>query len=120
MAIPKFILQLVLTLLLGMLLQWYLPWWSMAGAAAIVSAWFVWPRAWWAVAAGFVAGLVLWGEYALLLDWQNGQILSARMGALFGGLSPLQLVLVTALGGGIVSALGAWVGYEVQRLWRTA
>ncbi len=117
MNLLKLLLQIVITLLLATFFQWYLPWWSMAGAAAIVAAWFVWPRVWWSVGAGFIAGLILWGEYAWLLDWQNEHILSGRMGALLGDLSSTQLVLVTALMGGVTAALGAWVGYEAQRLW---
>ncbi len=119
MTYAKLLLQIVLTLLLSVFFQWYLPWWAMAGASAIVAAWFAWPRVWWSVVAGFLAGSILWGEYAWLLDWQNEHILSGRMGALLGGLSSGQLVLVTALLGGLTAALGAWVGYEAQRLWRT-
>ena len=120
MTFAKLLLQIVLTLVLSALFQWYLPWWALAGAAAIVAAWFAWPRVWWPVLAGFLAGTILWGEYAWLLDWQNEHILSGRMGALLGDLSGMQLILVTALLGGLTAALGAWVGYEAQRMWRTA
>ncbi len=113
----KVLFQLISTLVLAIVFQWFFPWWSLAGSAAIVAAWFPWRRARTPILVGFLAGFLLWGEYALLRDWQNEHILSSKIGALFGDLSPVQLVGLTALLGGIVASIGAWVGYEAQRLW---
>ena len=93
----------------GAVVQSLLPWWTFPIFAALIAYWVkIRPGA--ALLAGLLGGFLLWGGYAGLLNTQNDGILSARIGALLGGVSGGLLVLATGLLGGLFASLGALVG----------
>ncbi|MEQ8704066.1 MAG: hypothetical protein RIC19_09115 [Phaeodactylibacter sp.] len=93
--------------------QSLLAWWSLPVLAALIALIFrMRPRP--ALIGGFLGGLLLWGGYAAILNVQNDGILSARIGALFGGVSGILLVFITGFFGAVFAALGAWTGSLVR------
>ncbi len=109
----KFLIGVVATILLGGIFQTFFPFWSLAVAAFIV-AMFVGGNGIRAFFYGLIAGLLLWGGYALFIDLANEGILSSRFGNLVGGLGRPIVLLLTALIGGLISALGALTGSFVH------
>jgi hypothetical protein len=99
-------------LVLGFVFQLFLPWWIISPIAAIL-AWVLKLSARQAFTGGLLAGLLLWGGYAIYLD--NG-ILSTRLGAMIGGLSPFFIFLLTSLLGGLLSAMGGVTGSLGQEM----
>ena len=96
-------------------LQLFFPWWTMPLAAALTA--FVMkiePLPAFTVAC--MVAVLSWGGYAAYLDYQNTSILSTRMGQLFGGLSPILLIMVTAAFAGLFGGLAALVGSYARRL----
>ncbi|MDX1476058.1 MAG: hypothetical protein R3301_00075 [Saprospiraceae bacterium] len=114
----KPLVTLLAICVLTILLSGYGPWWIVAliPFVAVLLARLK-------PAAGFVVGLsgifVAWAVMAGWIDSQNHSILSQRIGTLLGGLSPVLLILVTALIGGLVGGLagltGAYAGNEVRK-----
>ena len=106
----------LLMVVLGAILHQFLPWWSIWAAGLLVGL-FLPPdgliRAW---LIGLIGGALLWGAYAWWLHVQNDGIMAERMGALFGGLSSMALLLVTALFGGVFGGLGTLCSYFAKRL----
>jgi ABC-type multidrug transport system fused ATPase/permease subunit len=101
--------------ILSVSLQLFMPWWTMPLIAALTA--FVMnvkPLPAFAV-AGMIA-VLSWGGYAAYLDYQNTSILSTRMGQLFGGLSPMLLIVVTATFAGLFAGLAALAGSYARRL----
>lgn len=102
-------------LILSVSLQFFLPWWTMPLAAALTALVMnVEPLPAFTVAC--MVAVLSWGGYAAYLDYQNTSILSARMGQLFGGLSPILLILVTATFAGLFGGLAALAGSYARRL----
>lgn len=105
----RFALFILFILILGFVLQSFLPWWSIVILVSILAYLFnLAPGI--TFIAGFLGVFALWAGYAAYLNAGNEGILASRIGALFGGLSPLLLVLITGLIGGIFGGLGALVG----------
>lgn len=96
-------------IILGFICQSYLPWWSIVLVAFVIGA-FTKDSGIRAFAIGFVGVALLWGIYAAFINNQNDSILANRMGELFGGMSAISLVLITAIIGGLVGGLGALTG----------
>jgi len=114
----KHFLQLVIILGLGWLAQQYSPWWTMALVGALAAFTFH-KRRWSSFLIGLIGGGLLWFIPALLANLNNNELLSQKIGLLFGGLSPNMLLLLTALIGGLTTGLGAWTGsagrYLIQK-----
>lgn len=108
-AATRFILLAGSILLLALIASFVLSWYALAPAALLAGALFP-GRTASSFTAGFLAGALLWGGYALYLDNRNGGILSARMGDLFAGASSSALLAATALLGGLLAGLSAWTG----------
>lgn len=104
-------------LTLGFLTGSWLPWWFIAIIAAIVC--FLVPaRSFPAFFYGFLAGILLWGGLALEKDWANNHLLSIQIGKLFNGVSPIVLILITAVLGGLISGLGALTGSSLRAVFQ--
>ena len=73
-----------------------LPWWKVAFVTLIVGLWMP-IKAWKSFLYGFLAIAVWWGYFAFFANQANGGVLSMRIGQLFNGLSPVFLLLITAL-----------------------
>ncbi|MCB0633553.1 MAG: hypothetical protein R2824_13915 [Saprospiraceae bacterium] len=99
-------IHLIALLVIGFLLQSFLPWWIVVLAAGGL-AWGLQLTPRQAFVASLLAGMLLWGGYAIYLD--NG-ILSHRLGQMMGGLSSFWIFLLTALIGGLLAAMGGVTG----------
>ncbi|GJM31820.1 MAG: hypothetical protein DHS20C18_08210 [Saprospiraceae bacterium] len=105
-------MRLLLTIsgiiILGAIFQLFLPWWSLAIVAALLSllAKLKPLTSFW---SGLLAGMLLWGIYAAVLNYTNEGLLATKIGALFGG-PAIMVVAMTALFGGITAGLGALSG----------
>jgi hypothetical protein len=105
----RFILFILIILAASWVAHLFLPWWIPVVVAAVVALFFRQGAAR-SFTGGFVALLLLWGVYAWYLNSANDGLLAARIGELFGGLSPAMLVATTALVGGLFGGLGALTG----------
>lgn len=110
----KYWIHTLIVLILGFLLQLFLPWWILIFIAAI-SAFIMNQKVWLIVLFGFLGGLILWGGVSLYIDIENNQILSSRMGALFGGISPNLLIIVTSIVGGIIAGVASYFGISLRK-----
>ena len=63
----------------------------------------------------FVGLFLLWSGFAWWQDQANNSILSEQVGNLLGGVSPLSLILITGLIGGIGGGLSALLIGVVRR-----
>lgn len=106
------------TLLFTFILSYILPWWIASMVAAIMA--FLFPLRhlgnFW---AGSLAVALVWGSYALFLTSNNDFILSTKMGALFGGVGAVGMLMLTLIIGGLLGGLGAWVGKRLRLLFQT-
>ncbi len=104
----RLLLSVIGIILFGFLAQLFLPWWSlMLVAAAVAFLTKVPPLAgFW---SGLLAGIILWGIYAAVINSGNDGLLASKIGALFGG-PAMMVVFMTALWGGLTGALGALCG----------
>ena len=110
----KFIAGLLFTAILSALATIVLPWWVGSLVAFVVI--FLMRLT---PSHGFLIGLLgvglAWCVLAIRADIQNGHILSTRIGELFMGITPLGIVVVTALIGGLSGGLGGLTGGLVRR-----
>jgi len=105
----------IFILVLGCLCFVGLPWWGLAPIAAIAT--FLLPLSGGkSFLSGLVAGSLLWLVAALLLHFDNGGMLSAKIGQLFMGLRSWQLLSVTAIMGGLLAGLGALTGAYARQM----
>src|SRR3954467_8034814 len=106
----KFINALLLTALSGYLFPLFLPWWSFAITSFLIAV-FIHQKPWKAFLAGFIALLLLWGIYAIVIDNANQHILSTKVAQIlpFNG-SFTALIIMTALIGGLLSGMAALTG----------
>lgn len=93
------------------------PWWMIAPLAAIIC-FLVRSQPMLAFFQGMAAGFLLWGGLAFFHDQANDHILSSQIGALFQGLSPLVIVLLTGLIGGLAGGFGALTGANLREVFQ--
>lgn len=110
---------LLLVILLGVFFQLLLPWYTVALAGFVALLIADGRTAGRAFAFGLLGGALLWGSYSSYLNWQNEGLMASRLGTALGGLSPLVMVLVTALLGGLYAGLGALCGYWGRQLFKS-
>jgi hypothetical protein len=91
----------------------WLPYWSLS-LVAVLCGILLKPGAWRALAAGIVAGAVLWGGLAWQADAVNDHILATRVGGIFGT-SATGMVIITAAVGALLAGLGALLGDRLRR-----
>lgn len=96
----------------------WLPWWVLALVAGLLG-FLLNPGALAGSLFGFAGGFLLWGGLAWYRDTANDHILSLQIGQLFQGLTPVAVVLVSALIGGLTGALGGWTGVRCRQLFQT-
>ncbi|MEM6316450.1 MAG: hypothetical protein AAF960_02210 [Bacteroidota bacterium] len=100
---------------LGYLAHQKFSWWITAVVAAAVC-FFVPVKNGGAFAMGFAAFSLLWGLQANALNALNMELLATKMGALFGGVKPMQLVYATGVVGGLLGAFGAVTGSSFRQI----
>ncbi len=111
----KYWIHTLVILIVGFILQLVIPWWILVFVAAI-SAFIINQKVWLMVLFGFLGGLILWGGVSLYIDIENNQILSERMGALFGGLSPNLLIILTSVIGGLTAGVASYFGISLRKV----
>lgn len=102
-----------LVLITAFLLNLFLPWWSIAIPGLVFGYWFnqkAIPSFGW----GFLALFMLWGGQALYIHFANDGILSTRIAEMLSVGSPLLVVLITGIIGGLVSGLATVTGSLVK------
>jgi len=100
-------------LITAFLLNLFLPWWSIAIPGLILGYIFnqkPLPSFGW----GFLALFVLWGGQAFYVHYANGAILSSRIAEMLSLNSPLLVVLITGIIGGLVSGVATLTGSLVK------
>jgi hypothetical protein len=104
---------IITIILLGLLVHQFTPWWSIVIVAAIVGGIFN-EHAGKSFLFGFIGVFLLWGIAAFQIDVGNESILSTRMAEIFGA----NMIMATALLGGLVGGMGALTGTLGQRLFK--
>ena len=110
----KFTVSTILTALLGFAGGLFFPWWFIAVASFTVAV-FIHQRPFAAFAAGFLGISLLWGIHAFIIDTQNHSILSAKVAQILPVGSPINLILITATIGGLVSGFAALTGSYTRK-----
>ena len=112
----KFIVAMALTALLGYAAPLYGPWWVFALTSFIVAL-VIHQKAIRAFIAGFAGLFLLWVVMAFYIDAANEHLLSQKVAQILplGG-SSLLLIFISALIGGLVSALAAVTGSFARKL----
>jgi len=106
---------LLLTMLLSLLLHLLLGWqWTILAALPI--GFFRPRRAWIIGAAGVALGWSILIGYSLVVAARPTLRMLQFVGSLFGNLPAPAVVAVTALVGGILGLLGAWIGRSAADL----
>ena len=100
-------------MLLGLLVHQFTPWWSIVIVAAIVGI-IINEHAGKSFMFGFVGVFLLWGIAAYQIDAGNESILSTRVGEIFDA----NMIIVTALLGGLLGGMGALTGTLGQRIFK--
>lgn len=112
----KFIVSIILTALLSFVACLYLPWWSIAVGSFIIPLIII-QKPYIAFITGFVALFLLWGALAFWISTANDHLLAHKISVLvIKADSPLLLIGLTALIGGVVAAFSALSGSLLRRL----
>ncbi|HEX8333964.1 MAG TPA: hypothetical protein VF622_15195 [Segetibacter sp.] len=111
----KFIVSTILTALLGFAGALFFPWWIIAVTSFVVAV-FIHQRAFAAYSAGFLGLFLLWGIHAFIIDIRNNSLLSTKVAQILpvGG-SPINLIVITATIGGIISGFAALTGSYTRK-----
>lgn len=104
---------IITIILLGLLVHQFTPWWSIVIVAAIAGGIFN-EHAGKSFLFGFIGVFLLWGIAAFQIDAGNESILSTRMAEIFGA----NMIIATALLGGLIGGMGALTGTLGQRLFK--
>lgn len=105
----KFIAQLILITLFTYLAQYFLPWWGLFFAAGIVGV-IIPAKGFSTFLAGFIAIAGLWFWQIYFIDAANESLLSTKVAAIFTLSTPMQLMLISSLIGGICGGFAALTG----------
>jgi len=107
----KFSVSVLLTALLSFVAGIYLPWWWSFAIAAFLVAILIHQKTGKAFFSGFLSLFILWAGLAWWIDMKNESILSTKIASLLplGG-SPILLILVTGIIGGLVAGFASMSG----------
>ena len=105
----KFIAQLILIVLFTFLGQYYLPWWGLFITAGLVGA-IISTKGLPTFLAGFIAIAGLWFWQIYFIDAANESLLSTKVAAIFTLSTPMQLMLISSLIGGLCGGFAALTG----------
>jgi hypothetical protein len=93
----------------------FFDWWTVPIFAAAVAFWRL-RRIWRAIPQAFLAGAVGWLLPALWMDAANSSLLSDKVARLFHAPGPWSALAATAVIGGLLAALGAFMGQRLRKL----
>jgi hypothetical protein len=107
-------LPFLLIALLSAVVQLFLPWWSIAIVAFGVCFWQS-KTGWRAFGNGFLGIAVVWFMYSLIIHLQTDGILTGRMAdLLFKSKTPVLLLLLTPIIGGLVGGFAGLAGRQLR------
>jgi hypothetical protein len=96
------------------LLNLFLPWWSALLPAVIIGMWLL-ESSLRAFLIGLTAGGLAWIIQALYVHIANDGILTGRIAEVLQVGSPVIVLLLTFLAGGLISGFGTLFGYQLRR-----
>jgi hypothetical protein len=102
-----------LILITAFLLNLFLPWWSIA-VPGLIFGYLLDEKALTSFGWGFLALFLLWGGQSLYIHFANDAILSTRIAEMLSVGSPLLVVLITGIIGGLVSGSATLTGSLVK------
>jgi len=112
----RILLTFILIVLFAFIAGLYLPWWSIAVVAFLVL-FFLYQSGIKSFVSGFLAIFFLWFVLALWIDIKNENVLSHKVGQLFGlGTSSILLIIITSLLGGLVAGFAALSGSTLRSI----
>ena len=111
----RLMLQVALTAFLSYIVEQWLLAWAIVICASIV-AMCIQTTHTTAFLGGFIAISLLWMAKAAVIDVRTHSILSTKIAPLLGFQSPIVLILLTGLLGGILGGLGAMSGHQLREL----
>ncbi len=100
---------LILLIITAYLINLILPWWGIA-ITGLILGFQLKPTSGKAFGIGFLALFLLWGGQAFYIHVANDGILSTRIAEMLSVGSPILVVLITGLVGGLVSGLAVLSG----------
>ncbi|MTE27680.1 hypothetical protein [Winogradskyella ouciana] len=110
----KNLLNFIATLVLALLLSLFLPWWSIM-TAALATALFIPLKKAAVFFVPFLAILLFWAVYSLMLSSGNDYTLAKRIAVLLSlGGNPYALMLVTGIIGGLAAGIAAILGKQLS------
>lgn len=104
---------LILLIITAYLVNLVLPWWGIA-ITGLVLGFQIKPKSGKAFGVGFLALFLLWGGQALYIHLVNDGILSSRIAEMLGVGSPILVILITGIIGGLVSGLAVLSGATIS------
>lgn len=110
----KYLIYSIVSIALSLVLSNYCPWWIVSIITG-VAAFFLSLKGRWAFLIGLLSIGLTWGITAFLIDQSNHQILSQKIGVIFGGINSTTLLCLSFLIGGIAGGLGGLCGSWLHR-----
>lgn len=105
----------LLILITSFLLNLFLPWWSIA-LPGLVLGYYYNKKALESFGWGFMALFILWSGQALYIHFANEAILSTRIAEMLQIGSPILVIIITGVLGGLVSGLATVCGTYISDL----
>lgn len=109
-----------LILATSLLFQLWMPWWTVMIVPFIFCFWNggASGKPGRSFMTSFLAVFLLWFSACLAVHIRSGGLLSERVSDLLQLSSPLLLILITALVGGLAAGLAGWAGVECRSFFR--
>ena len=111
----KFLVKFILIIILTYLAQQTMPWWSVVAVAFLVST-LIYTNGFNSFLSGFLGVGLLWLAYAWMIDSQTNSILTEKVAQLFQLDSPLLLIGLSGLIGGIAGGFGGLTGSHFRKM----
>lgn len=110
----NFLKQLVVTAVLCLALQYFLPWWTLVIGAFAAGYW-AGNKGFISFLAAFLGVFLLWLATAMIIDTQTHSILTEKVAQMFPTKTPLLLMLLTALVGGLPAGFAGLAGALIKK-----